>query len=143
MKKAIEASLKESKKSVKPLVDDKKSVKPLMDDSFDEYQPTEISDENALRLANVPVRKKNERDKLVGFSCKDCEEYYKGRNLSDSRLHDLLQKCSRHRATVAPPTDSPQEMWKLDIDTSPMKTQIGPPLETKERRKNRLQRKKS
>ena len=64
-------------------------------DSFDEYHPYE--DENAWKYANVPVRKKSEREKLKGFSCDACESYYKNVNLTDEELQDLLQKCSRHR----------------------------------------------
>lgn len=102
-------------------------------DSFDEYQPYE--DENAWVYANVPVRKKSEREKLKGFSCDACESYYKNVKLTDEELQNLLQKCSRHRATVAPPPTSPKEMWELDITGTPDKTQYGSPFKTRERRK--------
>ena len=45
-------------------------------DSFDEYVPP-AEDENAWKYANVPVKKKSEREKLKGFSCDDCESYYR------------------------------------------------------------------
>jgi len=102
-------------------------------DSFDEYEP--IEDENAWKYANVPVKKKSEREKLKGFSCDDCEQYYKNANLTEEQLQKLLQKCSKHRATLVPDPVSPKEMWELDITGPPDKTQVGSPLKTRERRK--------
>ena len=109
-------------------------------DSFDEYHPFE--DENAWKYANVPVRKKSEREKLKGFSCDACEAYYKNVNLTDEELQNLLQKCSKHRATVGPPPTSPKEMWELDITGPEDKTQYGSPFKTRERRKLERRQKK-
>ena len=107
--------------------------KPNENDSFDEYHPVE--DENAWKYNNLPVKKKSEREKLKGFACANCEEYYKNANLTEKQLQDLLQKCSRHRATIPPPMTSPKEMWELDISGPPDKTQYVSPLKTRDRRK--------
>ena len=92
-----------------------------------------------------PVGKsKAERAKMFGFSCKDCEKFYENQNLTDEQLKKVIDKCSRHRATIEPPCESPKEMWNIDIDGPDNKTQIGSPLKTRERRKlNRLSKRKS
>ena len=77
-----------------------------------------------------------------GFACDDCEQYYKNANLTDEQLQKLLQKCSKHRATIVPDPVSPKEMWELDITGPPDKTQVGSPLKTRERRKMYRQQKK-
>ena len=58
-----------------------------------------------------------------GFSCQDCDAYYKSINLSPEKLNTLIQKCSKHRSTQVPPHNSPKEMWKLDI-TSPNEKKV-------------------
>lgn len=122
MKKAVAESLKDVKDA---------------NDSFDIYEPDDPfkNDENAWELANVRVRNREDRKKLLGFSCKDCEKYYANVQLTDEQMKEIVNKCSRHRSTVPPPPDSPQEMWKLDIEGPDNKTQIGSPLKTRERRK--------
>ena len=119
----IQRALKESLKDALP------------HDSFNDYATPEISKENARKLANVPVKKKEDREKLVGFSCKDCEKFYAEANLNDEQLQDVIQRCSRHRATIAPPPSSPEEMWHLDIDGPDNVTQFRSPLKTRNKRK--------
>ena len=85
-----------------------------------------------------PVRKKADRNKfLQGHDCKDCREFYKGDNISESQLADLLNKCSKHRSKCPPPQQSPQIRWHLELeeDGPNDKTQIPSPLKTRERRK--------
>ncbi len=103
-------------------------------DTFNDYDASK-GQENDCALANNPGRSKEDRQKLSGFSCKDCEKYYADANLNDEQLQEAIQKCSRHRAAIAPPSDSPQEMWKLEIDDLQNKTQVGSPLKTRKRRK--------
>ena len=57
-------------------------------------------------------------------------------------MQKLLQKFSKHRATIVPDPVSPKEMWEWDITGPPDKTQVGSPLETRERRKMYRQQKK-
>ena len=61
------------------------------------------------------VRTKEERQNLVGFSCDDCKGYYRHLNLSTEELQKMKQKCSKHRAIIAPPPNSPKEMWKVEM----------------------------
>ena len=61
------------------------------------------------------VRTKEERQNLIGFSCDDCEGYYKHLNLSTEEVQKMKQKCSKHRAIIAPPPNSPKELWKVDM----------------------------
>ena len=72
---------------------------------------------------NWPLKKKAEREKLKGFACDDCEQYYKNANLTNEQLQKLLQKCSKHRATIVPDPVSPKGQIKSewiyeDIDFS-------------------------
>ena len=92
------------------------------------------------KFVGSPIRKKADRMKLLqGHDCKDCRNFYKGDNLSDSELADLLNKCSKHRSKYLPPPQqlSPQIRWNLELeeDGPNDKTQIGSPLKTRDRRK--------
>ena len=111
-------------------------------DSFDDYEE-EASDENAWKYANIPVKKKSDREKLKGFSCANCEEYYRNANLTERQRQELVQKCSRHRSTIEPPPSSPKEMWEVEIDGPDNKTQYEySPLKRRDRSKlSRLTRK--
>ena len=103
-------------------------------DSFDDYE--EISNENLWKYANIPVKKKSDREKLKGFSCPSCEEYYRNVNLTEKQRQELVQKCSRHRSTIEPPHSSPKEMWEVEIEGPDNKTQYEySPLKTRDRRK--------
>ena len=95
----------------------KKELEPNMksaNDSFDELPDPDIS-ENALKTSSVPARSKEERKKLIGFSCDACEIYYRHLDISKQELEKAIQQCSRHRATSPPPKDSPKEMWKTEM----------------------------
>ena len=83
-------------------------------DSFDELPDPDIS-ENALKTSSVPGRSKEERKKLIGFSCDACEIYYRHLDVSKQELEKAIQQCSRHRATSAPPKNSPKEIWKTEM----------------------------
>ena len=66
------------------------------------------SDENARKLANVPVKGKADRKKLLGYECSECRSYYTSLNLEEAKRNEIVQNCSRHRATIKPPPDSPK-----------------------------------
>ena len=68
----------------------------------------EKSDENAWKLANVPVKRKADRKLLLGYECSECRSYYSSLNLEEGKLNEIVQNCSRHRATIKPPPDSPK-----------------------------------
>ena len=91
-----------------------------------------------FKYNSAPVRKKADRLKtLQGHDCKECRDFYKGDNLTDSQLAELLNKCSKHRSKEPPPQQSPQIRWNLEIeeDGPQDKTQISSPFKTRERRK--------
>lgn len=54
-----------------------------------------------------------ERKKLSGWSCKDCEEFYKGLDLSDEELEKRMDECSRHRNNLCPRDETYQGFWDL------------------------------
>lgn len=58
-----------------------------------------------------PVRRKNERAKLDGWSCWDCKKYYEGLDLSEKELKECMKKCSRHRAKYDPNYYTPPGFW--------------------------------
>ena len=120
---------------------------PLMDvmDSFDCVPDTMMIKDNQdlgnapkFKFIPSPIRKKADRMRLLqGHDCMDCRDFYKNDNLSETQLNDLLNKCSKHRSKCAPPPQSPQIRWNLDLeeDGPNDKTQIPSPLKTRERRK--------
>ena len=100
-------------------------------DSFDDL-PEEVEDNEAWMNNHVSTKKKSDRQKLKGFACHDCAEYYKSQNLPEETLKKLVQKCSRHRAKIPPTPNSPKEMWKLDIEGPDPETKVlDEPLKTR------------
>ena len=83
------------------------------------------------------VRTKEERKSLIGVSCNDCEGYYKHLNLSTEELEKMKQKCSKHRAPIAPPPNSPKEIWKLDMSPDKEVPIVYEELMTRKRRRER------
>ena len=65
-------------------------------------------DKNTWKYAHVSFKGKEKRKLLKGFTCNDCESYYKAQSLTEEQYHDAVQRCSKHRATVVPPKDSPK-----------------------------------
>ena len=85
----------------------------------------------------MAVRTKEGRKELIGFSCDDCEGYYKHLNLPTEELEKLKQKCSKHRAAIAPPQHSPKELWKLDMSPDKDVPIVYEELFTREKRRER------
>ncbi|XP_058806215.1 DNA endonuclease RBBP8-like [Phymastichus coffea] len=57
-----------------------------------------------------PVRKKSEREKLEGWDCRDCKEYYKNIPEKDRKKRQNL--CSRHRGKYKPENpETPPSFW--------------------------------
>ena len=67
---------------------------------------------------SLTVRKKEDRDKLRGFTCDDCKRYYETDKLSPRRLDVVLNRCSRHREISTPPPTTPPHFWELDFPDS-------------------------
>ena len=119
-------------------------LKKLLEDNSLDDIPTSKPNTNApnFKFVGSPVRKRAERRALPAFECHECRDYYAGANLDEEQLQELLQKCSKHRRQNPPPRDSPKVCWELEIreDTSQNKTQVGPPLRTRKRRKAQMRR---
>ena len=84
------------------------------------------------------VRKKEERKKLFGFDCRECQEYYQQKleeGQSKDQIIKILNKCSRHRGLFKPPR-TPEKFWDADIveddpDDPRNKTQSGQVFRTR------------
>ena len=66
------------------------------------------------------VRKKEERMKLYGFDCPECEEYYQQKleeGFTKDQILDLMNKCSRHRGLFKPPL-TPEKFWDVSMMSS-------------------------
>ena len=98
----------------------------------------EEEDENDINFVNS--KKKEDRQKMTGFSCRDCEKYFAQANLNTEQLQEVIQKCSRHRAAAEdvpdPEENTPKALWNLGFDGPENKTQVGSPLKARKRRRN-------
>ncbi|XP_070603729.1 DNA endonuclease RBBP8 isoform X2 [Erythrolamprus reginae] len=68
------------------------------------------------------VRKKEERRKLPGHSCKECEIYYAG--LPEEEREKKLATCSRHRSRYIPP-ETPEHFWEVGFPSTQMCVERG------------------
>ncbi|CAJ1081893.1 DNA endonuclease RBBP8 isoform X4 [Xyrichtys novacula] len=93
------------------------------DDDDDEHDPDEttLSQIRAQKngrpgFAHVAViRKKEERRKLKGTTCKECEIYYA--HLPDEEKEKKLSSCSRHRFLYVPPC-TPENFWEVGFPST-------------------------
>ncbi|KAJ8375525.1 hypothetical protein SKAU_G00061050 [Synaphobranchus kaupii] len=69
------------------------------------------------------VRKKEERKKLKGHTCKECEIYYA--DLPESERQKKLSACSRHRFRYIPPS-TPENFWEVGFPSTQTCMQRGP-----------------
>ena len=61
------------------------------------------------------VRNKRTREQLNGFTCTECEAFYRSENLSENELKNVLKNCSRHKHKFAPPPATQSEFWCIDF----------------------------
>ncbi|XP_031615405.1 DNA endonuclease RBBP8 isoform X3 [Oreochromis aureus] len=61
------------------------------------------------------VRKKDERRKLQGTTCKECEIYYA--HLPEEEKQKKLSACSRHRFLYVPPC-TPENFWEVGFPST-------------------------
>ena len=108
-----------------------------MEEEDREMDNEENRDPEVPNFAHIgpTVRKKEERKKLLGFDCKECQDYYQGK-LKDGYTKDqivqMMNDCSRHRGLFKPPL-TPDKFWDplmVEDDTQDPrnKTQEAPPL---------------
>ncbi|XP_037661903.1 DNA endonuclease RBBP8 isoform X2 [Choloepus didactylus] len=82
-------------------------------------EPYFKDDERETSLHNFPhievVRKKEERRKLLGHTCKECEIYYA--DIPPEEREKKLASCSRHRFRYIPP-NTPENFWEVGFPST-------------------------
>ncbi|KAM5136564.1 DNA endonuclease RBBP8 isoform 1-T1 [Callospermophilus lateralis] len=82
-------------------------------------EPYFKDDQRETSLQNFPhievVRKKEERRKLLGHTCKECEIYYA--DMPAEEREKKLAACSRHRFRYIPP-NTPENFWEVGFPST-------------------------
>jgi len=110
--------------SVKPSIDLKPKHKEIVDKIEVKSEKKPIIGKTCspvkyvIKTLGPSVRKKEERKKLNGYTCKECEDYYRTRDLTEDELKGRLKACSRHRAKYSP-VKSPPYFWETDFPSTP------------------------
>ncbi|NXI83921.1 CTIP endonuclease, partial [Rhipidura dahli] len=82
-------------------------------------EPYFKSDERKNTVLDFPhievVRKKEERRKLLGHTCKECEIYYA--DIPEEEREKKLASCSRHRFRYIPP-NTPENFWEVGFPST-------------------------
>jgi len=63
------------------------------------------------------VRKKVERQKLSGQTCKCCEKYFDGLGLNPEERQKRVNQVSRHRSNIVRPK-TPEHFWDTDLPST-------------------------
>ncbi|XP_041103664.1 DNA endonuclease RBBP8-like [Polyodon spathula] len=105
-------------------------------------EPYPKKDERKNASLNFPhvevVRNKEERRKMHGHTCKECEIYYA--DLPEEERQKKLSACSRHRFRYIPPS-TPENFWEVGfpstqtcVDRGYIKEEMIPAQRTRRRR---------
>ncbi|NWH76130.1 CTIP endonuclease, partial [Piaya cayana] len=82
-------------------------------------EPYFKSDERKNNVLDFPhievIRKKEERRKLPGHTCKECEIYYA--DIPEEEREKKLASCSRHRFRYIPP-NTPENFWEVGFPST-------------------------
>ncbi|NXO94230.1 CTIP endonuclease, partial [Certhia brachydactyla] len=82
-------------------------------------EPYFKSDERKNTVLDFPhievIRKKEERRKLLGHTCKECEIYYA--DIPEEEREKKLASCSRHRFRHIPP-NTPENFWEVGFPST-------------------------
>ncbi|KAF1674390.1 DNA endonuclease RBBP8, partial [Pygoscelis papua] len=82
-------------------------------------EPYLKSDERKNTVLDFPhievIRKKEERRKLLGHTCKECEIYYA--DIPEEEREKKLASCSRHRFRYIPP-NTPENFWEVGFPST-------------------------
>ncbi|NXV10903.1 CTIP endonuclease, partial [Cepphus grylle] len=82
-------------------------------------EPYFKSDERKNTVLDFPhievIRKKEERRKLPGHTCKECEIYYA--DIPEEEREKKLAACSRHRFRYIPPS-TPENFWEVGFPST-------------------------
>ncbi|MGH0141006.1 UNVERIFIED_CONTAM: hypothetical protein FKN15_055713, partial [Acipenser sinensis] len=105
-------------------------------------EPYSKKDERKNASLNFPhvevVRNKEERRKMHGHTCKECEIYYA--DLPEEERQKKLSACSRHRFRYIPP-NTPENFWEVGfpstqtcVDRGYIKEEMTPAQRTRRQR---------
>ncbi|KFR03993.1 DNA endonuclease RBBP8 [Nipponia nippon] len=82
-------------------------------------EPYFKSDDRKNTVLDFPhievIRKKEERRKLPGHTCKECEIYYA--DIPEEEREKKLASCSRHRFRYTPP-NTPENFWEVGFPST-------------------------
>ncbi|KAM4543651.1 DNA endonuclease RBBP8 [Fundulus diaphanus] len=99
--------------------DDEEEEEDVQEDVNDQDRPEAAACHSRARqptFAHVAVvRKKDERRKLKGTTCKECEVYYA--HLPEEEKQQKLSSCSRHRYLYIPPS-TPENFWEVGFPST-------------------------
>ncbi|XP_035981265.1 LOW QUALITY PROTEIN: DNA endonuclease RBBP8 [Fundulus heteroclitus] len=99
--------------------DDEEEEDDVREDVNDQDRPEAAAGHSGARqptFAHVAVvRKKDERRKLKGTTCKECEVYYA--HLPEEEKQQKLSSCSRHRYLYIPPS-TPENFWEVGFPST-------------------------
>ncbi|KAM6135322.1 LOW QUALITY PROTEIN: DNA endonuclease RBBP8 [Pterocles gutturalis] len=108
--KGITAASKELKKHEDK--QDKAKQKAFVEPYFKSYERKNV----VLDFPHIEVvRKKEERRKLPGHTCKECEIYYA--DIPEEEREKKLASCSRHRFRYIPP-NTPENFWEVGFPST-------------------------
>lgn len=103
-----------------PCHDDEEDGEEEEEDDEDPHENT--MSQNKAHKAQRPafahvavIRKKDERRKLKGTTCKECEVYYN--HLPEEEKQKKLSACSRHRFLYVPPS-TPENFWEVGFPST-------------------------
>lgn len=145
----MERALKLSRDAVKVKEQENKSPETIRRNEDDEIKIVDGVTRPKFAHVGPAVRGKEERKKLYGFDCPECQEYYQQKleeGLTKDQILMLMNKCSKHRGLFKPPL-TPERFWDADIleddpDDPRVKTQPGKPLRTRAIRRAEVKSKK-
>ncbi|KAK2094550.1 DNA endonuclease rbbp8 [Saguinus oedipus] len=85
-------------------------------------EPYFKDDKRETSLQNFPhievVRKKEERRKLLGHTCKECDILFRQKHyMSAEEREKKLASCSRHRFRYIPP-NTPENFWEVGFPST-------------------------
>ncbi|XP_076826374.1 DNA endonuclease RBBP8 isoform X2 [Brachyhypopomus gauderio] len=110
----------EEEEEQEPEQDEQMEDAGLMEEDFDRPStkagegPTGDVTEKSVACVEV-VRKRDDRRKLQGHTCKECEIYYA--DLPVAERQKKLSSCSRHRYRYIPPS-TPENFWEVGFPST-------------------------
>ncbi|KAL7293122.1 hypothetical protein TKK_0013275 [Trichogramma kaykai] len=75
----------------------------------------EVEESLSYAYIEPPVRKKADRDKLLGWCCLQCANYYEKLDLTEEEKEQRKNECSRHRGKFKPHINTPESFWDVNF----------------------------